>query len=105
MSDVSHWLGVNRAHVTRLVDGLERDGLVVRSPSAMDRRTVLVNITPAGRQRLDVALPQHLEHLGGLFGALSADEKSLLIHLLATAREAMLAASGEPERTQPAFPV
>jgi DNA-binding MarR family transcriptional regulator len=105
MTDVSNWLGVTRAHVTRLVDGLERDGLVVRTSSTLDRRTVFVSITPAGRQRLNGALPHHLEHLGNLLTELSEDEKSLLIHLLAKAREAMLTASGEPERTQPAFPM
>lgn len=105
VSDIGKWLGVNKANVTRLVDGLERDGLVARSASVMDRRTVLVNITPAGRQRLDNALPERLQHPGGLRAALSDDEKSLLIHLLASARQTMLAASGQPERTQPAFPV
>jgi DNA-binding MarR family transcriptional regulator len=105
MTDIGNWLGVSKAHVTRLVDGLERDGLVERSASAHDRRTILVHITPTGRQRLDAALPEHLEHLSRLLGELSSDEKLVLIHLLARAREAMLAAQGEPERPQPAFPV
>lgn len=105
MTDIGNWLRVTKAHVTRLVDGLERDGLVARSPSAHDRRTILVHITPAGRQRLDAALPHHLAHLSRLLAELSADEKSLLIHLLAHAREAMLSADGQPERPQPAFPV
>lgn len=105
MTDIGNWLGVTKAHVTRLVDGLEREGLVERSASAHDRRTILVHITPSGRQRLDAALPHHLAHLGRLLGELSSDEKSLLIHLLARARGAMLSAGGEPERPQPAFPV
>ncbi|MBV9603351.1 MAG: MarR family transcriptional regulator [Chloroflexi bacterium] len=105
MTDIGNWLGVSRAHVTRLVDGLERDGLVARSASEHDRRTILVHITPAGRHRLEAALPHHVAHLSRLLAELSSDEKSLLIHLLARAREAMLSAEGEPERPQPAFPV
>ena len=105
MTDIGNWLGVTRAHVTRLVDGLERDGLVARSASEHDRRTILVHITPAGRQRLEAAVPHHVAHLSRLLAELSSDEKSLLIHLLARAREAMLSAEGEPERPQPAFPV
>ncbi len=105
MTDIGRWLGVNKANVTRLVDGLERDGLVLRIASASDRRTILVNITPSGRERLDTALPHHLKHLSDLLGPLSTDEKRMLIHLLARAREAMLSATSERERPEAAFPV
>jgi MarR family transcriptional repressor of emrRAB len=105
MTDIGNWLGVSKAHVTRLVDGLERDGLVERSASPHDRRTILGHITRAGRLRLESALPDHLEHISRLLGELSSDEKSVLIHLLARAREAMLSAEGELEKRQPAFPV
>lgn len=105
MTDIGRWLGVNKANVTRLVDGLERDGLVVRIASVSDRRTILVNITHAGRQRLETALPHHVEHLSDLLEPLSKDEKAMLIHLLARAREAMLAASGDRQLPEPAFPV
>lgn len=37
---------------TRLIDGLERAGLVLRSRSLRDRRTVLVSLTDAGREAL-----------------------------------------------------
>ena len=104
MSDVGTWLGVTKAHVTRLVDSLERDGLVERAASPVDRRTILVHITPEGRARLDAALPRHVEHLSALLRELTEDEKLVLIHLLARAREAMLEAAGEPRRPQPAFP-
>ena len=60
ISDIGAWLGVTRARATRVVDGLERDGLVARAASAADRRTILISITPTGRQRLDTALPHHL---------------------------------------------
>ena len=105
MTDIGNWLGVTKAHVTRLVDGLESDGLVVRSASRADRRTILVHITTSGRQRLESALPRHLAHLHTLLADLSDEEKHVLIHLLARAREAMLTASGAQDRSQPAFPV
>jgi len=105
MTDIGNWLGVTKAHVTRLVDGLESDGLVVRSASRNDRRTILVHITPSGRQRLDSALPQHLSHLHALLDDLSENEKQALIHLLARARDSMLSATGAQDRAQPAFPV
>src|SRR5919107_3828904 len=35
---------------TRMLDGLVRDGLATRRPSARDRRCVTVSLTPAGRE-------------------------------------------------------
>ena len=37
--------------VTRLLDRMEKEGLVVRSRSEDDRRVVLVSVTPEGRKR------------------------------------------------------
>ncbi len=37
---------------TRLVDRLEEAGLVLRRPNSRDRRGVLLEVTPEGRQRL-----------------------------------------------------
>ena len=37
--------------VSRLVDRMERDGLVERAPDPADRRAVFVRITDAGRER------------------------------------------------------
>ncbi len=39
---------------TRMLDGLERDGHVTRSPAAHDRRCVAVELTPAGRRALEI---------------------------------------------------
>ena len=38
--------GVTRATITGLLDGLERDALVVRAASAHDRRRLTVRLTP-----------------------------------------------------------
>ena len=48
-------LQVHRTSVTNLVDGLERSGLVVRSPHPTDRRTTLATITDAGRRAAEAA--------------------------------------------------
>ena len=48
-------LQVHAASVTNLVNGLERDGLVVRTPHPSDRRTTLATITPRGRDVADAA--------------------------------------------------
>jgi DNA-binding MarR family transcriptional regulator len=43
-------LQVHRASVTNVIDRLEAQGLVRRTPHASDRRTVLAELTPEGRR-------------------------------------------------------
>jgi DNA-binding MarR family transcriptional regulator len=44
--------GVTAPTMTRLVAGMERDGIVVRAPDPSDRRAVRLEATPAGRRLL-----------------------------------------------------
>jgi DNA-binding MarR family transcriptional regulator len=50
MTKVGNRLQVHPASVTSAVDRLEAQGYVRRVPQAQDRRTVLAEITPAGRE-------------------------------------------------------
>jgi DNA-binding MarR family transcriptional regulator len=43
-------LQVHPTSVTNIVDRLEADGFVKRSPHSIDRRTILAEITPSGRR-------------------------------------------------------
>lgn len=58
-TDLASTLGTGRANVTKIVGRLETLGLVARTPSPTDERSVLVALTPDGRamgaQILDVA--------------------------------------------------
>ena len=44
--------GVAQPTATRMLEGLERAGIVERSAAAQDRRCVLVSLTPAGESAL-----------------------------------------------------
>ena len=48
MSELSRMLLVSNGNATAVVDRLEQDGLVRRTPSDTDRRTVFVALTPSG---------------------------------------------------------
>jgi DNA-binding MarR family transcriptional regulator len=48
-ADIAHHLAVTASTVTRLIDGLERKGLVTRLASDGDRRQVRLELTDAGR--------------------------------------------------------
>lgn len=53
--EVAEALGVSRPAVTRTVNRLEEDGLVRRNENALDGRSVLIRLTPAGRRALNKA--------------------------------------------------
>ncbi|MGX1849512.1 MarR family winged helix-turn-helix transcriptional regulator [Streptomyces sp. NPDC055299] len=46
---------LSRSQVSRVVDALQGRGLVVRTPSARDARSVEVSLTPAGHQLFEEA--------------------------------------------------
>lgn len=48
-TDIADALGQAPRTVTEAVDGLERDGLVVRNPDPSDRRAKRINLTDEGR--------------------------------------------------------
>ena len=74
---------VNRASdLTRLVDKMERQGLVRRKPDPADRRRMIVNATAAGRRVFGRLTPRikemHVDQMAGL----TEREKSELVTLL-----------------------
>ena len=79
-------LQVHPASVTNLVNGLERNGLVVRTPHPSDRRTTLATITPAGRELAEAAT-RALHDLR--FGTAPLDDEQLgaLTEVLRAARQ------------------
>jgi DNA-binding MarR family transcriptional regulator len=51
-SEIARLERIQRPTATRIVDRLEREGLVARSPDPADGRSRLVSLTPAGRALL-----------------------------------------------------
>ena len=60
MTELSNATGLSASRVTRLVDGLESRGLVVKRASASDRRGAVARLTPQGMTRLKSAWRVHL---------------------------------------------
>jgi len=58
---------LTRSGVTRLVDGLEKDGLVMRASCPSDKRGSFVQITDAGLGRLREAAATQIEGVRELF--------------------------------------
>jgi DNA-binding MarR family transcriptional regulator len=82
-AELADRLGVTRATVTGLIDGLERDGLVRRLQRSDDRRRWTVRCTREGGDKLDGMLPDHCKRIAAAMAGLAVDEKRSLISLLA----------------------
>jgi DNA-binding MarR family transcriptional regulator len=58
---------LSRSGITRLLDRMDRDGLITRTVSTTDRRRFDVSLTPHGHRRFDQAWPAHADGIGRYF--------------------------------------
>ena len=82
-SEIAEILGVTRATITGLLDGLERDGFLERRHDPADRRALSIHMTRKGWDLLEQSMPQKCRHMKAQMSQLSAAEKQTLIALLA----------------------
>ncbi|HSH96967.1 MAG: MarR family winged helix-turn-helix transcriptional regulator [Methylophilaceae bacterium] len=76
-------VGIARASMTGLIDGLERDGLVERIFDANDRRSVAVCLTAAGQFKLDIVMPDYYNRLRLCMAGLDEKSRAQLSEMLA----------------------
>lgn len=67
MSELASSVLLSQSGITRLVDRMEREGLVERVPCPYDRRGLWAIVTDAGRSRLAAARPTHLAGIRARF--------------------------------------
>jgi DNA-binding MarR family transcriptional regulator len=87
-------LGANRQNVQRIVNDLERDGLVVFETNPHHRRAQLVVLTEKGRQIYDAAGRLQVPWVNGLSDGLSVREVEIAHRVLNALRD-RLAGTGE----------
>ncbi|MEU6038743.1 MarR family transcriptional regulator [Actinomadura sp. NPDC047616] len=75
MNDLAAQTSLSTSGVTRLVDRLERGGLVRRESCPDDRRSTFAALTPDGARRLEEVLPDYLAAIERWFIALLAPEQ------------------------------
>jgi DNA-binding MarR family transcriptional regulator len=88
MADLADALDTTPRNVTAIVDALEADGLVRRTPHATDRRVTLVELT-CDRDRVAEQFGRYQGFVEELFVNLDAADKRTLLHLLAGLRAQM----------------
>lgn len=80
-AELSRVLGLSHTATVRLIDKLEAEGLVVAGPG-VDRRSVALNLTPAGEARSRELLKGRCAAVAEVVDVLSEDEQAQLARLL-----------------------
>ncbi len=103
MTDLADGIVFSRSGLTYQAQALEKRGLVTRTPSADDERSIDVALTDEGHTTLRAALQGHVALVRDLFYApLTPDETATLGDLLSRVRDHMRQApprSAKPRRT------
>jgi DNA-binding MarR family transcriptional regulator len=90
MTDLSSQTSLTTSGVTRVVDRLERGGLVIRTACPSDRRSSYAVLTDAGMLRLECVLPGHLSLIDQWFtGLLEPCQLQAVLVALRTIRDAV----------------
>lgn len=79
---ISEELMVTGANITCVVDNLEKENFVKRVHSKEDRRVILAELTPEGKEKINSIMPEYIQNMSTQLNALSADEQKSLINLL-----------------------
>jgi DNA-binding MarR family transcriptional regulator len=86
--DLSKDFAISSGATTRLIDGLEKSGLVERDRTNADRRMVLLKLTSAGLERYHAKIPVMLKSWNELLADFDATELSSLVALLTKLHDA-----------------
>ncbi|WP_121162335.1 MarR family winged helix-turn-helix transcriptional regulator [Micromonospora pisi] len=90
MSDLAAQTSLSTSGVTRVVDRMERGGLLRRHSCPSDRRSLYAVVTEAGVTRLDETLPGHLELIERWFTSrLEPEALRILLSSLRIVRDAV----------------
>ena len=83
MRDLADSVLLSKSGLTRLVDRMERAGLIERASCATDRRVVYATITRKGRKRYETAAPVAIRGVNDHFSApLTRSERKAFISAL-----------------------
>ena len=72
----------NRSNASQMIDRLQAEGLVARVRNPNDRRSVLVELTASGVERLEDGHARHQQLAQALFAPLSTAERQTAIDIL-----------------------
>jgi len=90
MADLAGELDTTPRNVTAIVDSLEAEGLVRRTPHATDRRVTLIQLT-CEEAKVAQRFAEYQHSIGELFDGLADEDRQTLARLLGSLRTKMRA--------------
>lgn len=82
VTELAQFLHLTPAAITQIVGDLEAKGLVLRERSSVDRRAVVVRLTPVGREALMQQRAQRRAVAEQILGQLTMDERRDLARIV-----------------------
>lgn len=82
MKDLAQFMHVTTAAMTGIVDRLVRDGYVVRTFDAVDRRIIKVKLTPRGSSLVKKISGQRRNMTVNIFGKISEKDRNEYLRIL-----------------------
>lgn len=95
-AELTEHLGIQSGSASEVLSKLESAGLIVRTESEEDRRTVNITLTPMGEEKAAIALAEREKKKRDMFSVLSEEEKAVLLSLLEKMTAHWLELYGEP---------
>jgi len=81
-TELFRWLMISSGGLTARLERLEKAGLIRRRPAEDDARSLLVELTPAGKKTIEDAFRADMAIENKMVESLTAEEHSTLVRLL-----------------------
>jgi DNA-binding MarR family transcriptional regulator len=102
MTDLADSLVYSRSGLTYQAVQLEKAGLITRTPAEDDERSIIVTLTPAGREVLGRVMPGHIEVVQRLLlTSLNREDIAAITDILGRVRDRMRTAPPRSANRRP----
>ena len=81
-NEIGREMSVSKTNVTNLIDGLEKDGLVIRVTNPVDRRVTYAQLTPEGEELCAALMPEMTKFMQEVCNGFTTEEKALFREFL-----------------------
>lgn len=97
LAELGRRLGLDKGWTSRTVEALVQEGLLLKEPSATDRRTVIISLTAEGEARYGELNSSLNGQSTRILNRIAPAERERVVRALTLVREALRAeAAGEP---------
>ncbi|MBN3039894.1 MAG: MarR family transcriptional regulator, partial [Candidatus Omnitrophica bacterium] len=96
-NNLKEQLCVSAANITKLIDGLQDKGLIIRIASKTDRRVNLIKITENGQKLIEAVWPRHVGALNALLKDYNYDDRCSFNHYISKFIDEMRLITGNHE--------